>query len=75
MIGRYLNTTMYSVECRGGNIVRDPFQEKLEDLLFEWDLVDVKPHNGKYTWSNQRVGGDLIISRLFYFLIHNSWLI
>lgn len=28
---------------------KDPFCESMEDLIADWDLVDVKPLKGKYT--------------------------
>jgi len=53
IFGGYFNTAMYSTECMGGNIIRYPFREWLEGLLSNSDLVDIKPHNWKYTGSNQ----------------------
>ena len=34
-------------------VIRDPFGEKLEDLMAELDLLDPMPKNGKFTWSNK----------------------
>jgi len=28
----------------------------MEDPILGWDLVDVKPIKGKYTWTNKRLG-------------------
>jgi hypothetical protein len=51
-----LNLTLISTEKRGGNIVRDPTREWAKDLMKDWDLLDIKPSTGKFTWSNKRVG-------------------
>lgn len=59
----------------GGNIIRYPLREKLEGLLSNWDLVDIKPHNGKYTGSNRMAEGVFITARLDQFLGHSSCLI
>lgn len=48
-----LNTHLHS-ENIGESCVRDPMREKLEDLISNWDLQDIKPTKGKYTWSNKR---------------------
>jgi hypothetical protein len=45
-------------------------REKMEDLISEWDLMDVKPIKVKYTWSNKRSGPIFIASCLDHFLIH-----
>jgi hypothetical protein len=39
--------TLNSKEKRGGIIVRDPFTENMEDIMMDWDLVDVKHVKGK----------------------------
>ena len=46
------NITISAAERRGGTKVRDPFGERLEDLISQWALSDVKPKNGTCTWSN-----------------------
>ena len=58
-----------SKEKRGGNIVRDPFREKMEYLMMDWDLVDVKLVKGKYTWLNIRIRLGHIATILDHFLI------
>ena len=68
------NTTKSSLEKRGGSIIRDPFDEKLEDLLAELDLLDPMPKNGKYTWSNKRVGPEHIAARLDRFLVSTTFI-
>jgi len=47
------NTIMQNTETRGGNIVKDPMREHMENLITEWDLFYVKPLKGKYTWTNK----------------------
>ena len=38
-----LNLILSSEEKRGGNIVRDPAREWVEDIISDWDLEDIKP--------------------------------
>jgi hypothetical protein len=68
------NTTMHINEKRGGSIVRDPFRERMEDMVSNLDLFDVYPSKGKYTWSNNRAGVGHIAARLDHFLIHSPLL-
>ena len=44
----------------------------VEDLIQQWDLVDIKPNRGRYTWSNNRIGAHHIAARLDRFLIQSS---
>ena len=46
------NATKSQMEKRGGSIVRDPFGEKMEDLMADLDLLDPSLKNEKYTGSN-----------------------
>ena len=64
-----LNLILSLTEKRGGSIVRDPTREWVEDLLQDWDMIDIKPSSGKYTWSNKRVGSGHIAARLDRFLV------
>jgi exonuclease III len=57
----------------GGNCVRDPLREKMEDFVADWDLRDVNPAKGKYTWSNKCAGPGHIVARLDHFLIHSNF--
>eukprot|EP00253_Pinus_taeda_P019942 PITA_19942 len=41
-----LNLTLHSSEKRGGNAVRDPAREWVEDIMQDWDLLDIKPSSG-----------------------------
>jgi hypothetical protein len=69
-----LNVTLSLAEKKGGTIVRDPSREWVEDLMTEWELEDIPPSNGKFTWSNKRLGPGHIAARLDRFLIQSSFL-
>eukprot|EP00253_Pinus_taeda_P034046 PITA_34046 len=56
IIAEDLNLTLSLAEKCGGSIARDPTCEWVEDLLQDWDMIDIKPSSGKYTWSNKRLG-------------------
>jgi hypothetical protein len=75
IIGGDLNVTLAATEKKGGSIVRDPAREWVEDIMSDWELEDVKPTKGKYTWSNKRVGPGHIAARLDRFLVHNSFML
>jgi hypothetical protein len=70
-----LNLTLTVNEKKGGSIVRDQAREWVEDLMSTWELEDIKPVKGKYTWSNKRVGPGHIIARLDIFLVQSSFLV
>eukprot|EP00253_Pinus_taeda_P008616 PITA_08616 len=70
-----LNLTLHPSEKRGGNVVRDPAREWVEDIVQDWDLLDIKPSSGKYSWSNKRVGPRHIAARLDRFIIQSSYLL
>jgi hypothetical protein len=57
-------------EKTGGSFGRDPLHEKIEKLIKEWDLIDVKPQHWKLTWSNMRIGPGNIVSHLYCLLVH-----
>lgn len=69
-----MNVTLAANEKRGGTRVRDPAREWVEDLILGWDLEDIKPSSGKFTWSNRRVGPNHIAARLDRFLVQSSFL-
>eukprot|EP00253_Pinus_taeda_P009752 PITA_09752 len=75
IIARDLNLILHSSEKRGGNIVRDPAREWVEDILQDWDMLDIKPSSGKYSWSNKRMGPGHIAARLDRFFIQSSFLL
>jgi hypothetical protein len=68
------NVIRNNTEKRGGFFGRDPFHEKMEEILVDWDMLDINPQRGRYTWSNMRSGPGHIASRLGSFLIHNNFL-
>ena len=69
ILGGDFNVTLSQDEKKGGSKVRDPFKEIVDDLILEWDLMDIKPSIGKYTWSNKRTGPGHIAARLDRFLV------
>lgn len=69
-----LNVTLALDEKKGGSIVRDPAREWVEDIMLGWDLEDIKPSSGKFTWSNKRIAPNHIAARLDRFLVHTSFL-
>ena len=64
-----LNIILNQDEKRGGSLIRDPIREIVEDTMSEWDLMDVKPASGNYTWNNKRIGPGHIAARLDRFLV------
>ena len=62
-------------EKKGGSIVRDPDREWVEDIMLDWDLEDIKPSRGNFTWTNKRVGLGHIASQLDSFLVQISFLL
>jgi exonuclease III len=69
-----LNTTLHPKEKKGGSRVWDPTREHLEDLISSFHLLDINPSNGRYTWSNRRIGPRHITARLDRFLLSSSFL-
>jgi len=69
-----LNVTLSPSEKKGGSIVRDPAREWVEDLMSDWELEDIRPSNGRFTWSNKRLGPGHIAARLDRFLVQSSFL-
>jgi hypothetical protein len=48
IVGDY-NVVLFNNDKKGKNIARDPFRENMEELIVEWDLIDINPIKGKYT--------------------------
>ena len=42
-------------EKKGGVCGKYFMQDAVENMIHDWDLVDLKPNVGRFTWSNQRV--------------------
>ena len=53
-------------------MIRDSSREWVEDLIANWDLEDIKPAKGIYTWTNRRLGPGHIVARLDRFLVQQS---
>ena len=70
-----LNVILNQDEKRGGSLVRDPIREIVDETILEWDLMDVKPSTGKYTWNNKRIGPGHIAARLDRFLVQDTFLL
>eukprot|EP00253_Pinus_taeda_P004055 PITA_04055 len=70
-----LNLNLLSTDKRGGSIVRNLTREWAEDLMQDWDLLDIKPISGKFTWTKKRIGPSHIAARLDRFLIQISFLL
>ena len=68
------NVTISPQEKKGGSKVRDPFGERLEDVITSWKLADIKKRKGKYMWSNKRTGPGHIAARLDCILVSSSML-
>ena len=70
-----LNVILNQVDKRGGYLVRDPIREHVDDLILDWELNDVIPSKGKFTWTNKRLELGHISARLDRFLIQDSFLL
>jgi hypothetical protein len=66
------NTTLHVFEKRGIFLVRDSSREYMEDLVASYDLMDIKPPHGRFTWSNMRQGPGHIEVKLDLFLINSN---
>jgi len=69
-----LNLTLLVDENKGGSFFRHPAREWVEDIMLDWDIEEIKPTRGKYTWSNNRIGPGYIAARLGKFLIQSTFL-
>ena len=70
-----LNVTLAAEEKKGGSPVRDQAREWVEDIILNWDLMDIKPPIGKFTSTNKRLGPGHIAACLNRFLIQAEFLI
>eukprot|EP00253_Pinus_taeda_P031968 PITA_31968 len=70
--GGDLNIILDLKEKKGGIQSKDPFSRTVGSLIQRWDLVDLKPVKGKFTWTNNRTGDKNIAARLDRFLINSS---
>ena len=67
-----LNISLAPNEKKGGLRGRDFMLGMVEELIQNWDLNDLKPKFGRYTWSNHRSGAANISARLDRFLVNSS---
>eukprot|EP00253_Pinus_taeda_P024453 PITA_24453 len=72
VLGGDLNIILDLKEKKGGIQSKDPFSRIVGSLIQRWDLVDLKPVRGKFTWTNNRTGDNHIAARLDRFLITSS---
>eukprot|EP00253_Pinus_taeda_P014677 PITA_14677 len=69
-LGGDLNLIRNVDEKLGGNFLADPSRDSLETIIQAHNLLDIPPHNGKFTWSNKRIGIHNIKERLDRILVH-----
>ena len=69
ILGGDLNLVRSIEKKFGGTYHTDPSRDTLEELMEQHNLIDIMPNNGKYTWSNKRVGKSNIKERLDRILI------
>ena len=70
IIASDFNVTISSKECMGGSKIKDPFGERMEDLISLWGLSEIKPKNGNFTQNNKKTGLGHIAARLDRVLIN-----
>ena len=75
ILARDLNVILSQDEKRGGSLVKDPIRETVDEIILEWDLMDVKASTRKYTWNNKRIGPRHIAARLDRFLVQDTFLL
>eukprot|EP00253_Pinus_taeda_P027574 PITA_27574 len=68
-----MNVTLAVNEKKGGSPVRDPAREWVEDLMLGWELEDIKPTSGKFTWSNKRIQFIMLQHEGFQEMVSNAW--
>jgi hypothetical protein len=74
VVAEDFNINQNSLKNRGGTFGWDPFRGKMEELIEDWDLLDVKQQRGKFTSSNMHSGHGYVANRLEWFLFHNDFL-
>jgi hypothetical protein len=74
VIAKDLNVSLAMSEKKGGMLIRDPAREWVEDLILDWDMEDIKPSKGRFTWTNKRIGPGHIAAHLDRFLVQSSFL-
>jgi len=56
IVGGDLNLVLNADEKFGGSFHVDPSRNSIENIMESYNLLDIPPNNGKYTWSNKRIG-------------------
>ncbi|MBA0874615.1 hypothetical protein Goshw_019304, partial [Gossypium schwendimanii] len=69
IVGGDFNAILNNAEEDGGRRKSRRSMDEFRDILDELALIDVKPTNGWFTWSNNREGPNLVKERLDRFLI------
>eukprot|EP00253_Pinus_taeda_P009755 PITA_09755 len=72
ILGGDLNLIRNVEEKLGGNYHADPSRDMLESIIQLHNLMDIPLSNGKYTWSNKRIGLSNIKERLDRFLLQEG---
>lgn len=55
-MGGDFNTTRHQWEKKDGLLVRDQFQENLEDIIQNFNMLDIDFVVIKFTWNNKSSG-------------------
>jgi len=67
-----LNLVKSIEEKFGGTYHTNPSKDVLEEIMEQHNLIDIPPSNGKYNWSNKKVGKSNIKERLDRILIQEN---
>eukprot|EP01018_Ginkgo_biloba_P008658 Gb_05893 [translate_table: standard] len=68
------NSILELEDKRGGIFTHDPVRDSIKQGIIEFELVDICPKTGWFTWNNRRMGSSSISERLDIFLISSSLL-
>ena len=58
------NAIRNNTEKMGGFYCRDPSHDRMEDIILDYNLIDVSPLKGKFTWTNKHLGLGHIVAPL-----------
>jgi hypothetical protein len=67
-----LNVVLNPSEKRGDYVIIDPIREWVDEIILDWDLTDIRPSKGKFTWTNKCIGPDHIMLGMCYILCMSS---
>lgn len=68
-LGEYFNLICSLDEKKGGHGTLSHHSEAFNDKIGEWGLVNLRPTNHIFNWTNKRIGNRHIASRLNRFLV------